>query len=181
MRPESQQEKASLILGWPQGSAVFFHNILWAFLVSPTFYLSVLSIFYIVIARSAIQEIHTGIPCWWKAFSSCTMDRMAVVPTVEGHCGLTWCCRSCLGKTQLSSLSLWSVNLNMCGYWGWHCKLTKSGLHLWWSSLRDFLLPKCYKSRYLITREKKLTSCYPVNQINLATDVYSKIFTFLYF
>lgn len=136
-------------------------------------------------ARSAIQEIHTGIPCWWKAFSSCTIDRMAVVPMVEGHCGLTWCCKSCLGKTQLSSLSLWSVNLNTCGYWGWHCKLTKSGLLLWWSSLGDFssafLLPRCYKSRYLITREKKLTSYYPVNQINLATYVYSKIFTFLYF
>ena len=30
-------------------------------------------------------------------------------------------------------------------------------------------------------REKKLTFYYPVNQINLAIDVYSKIFTFVYF
>lgn len=64
-------------------------------------------------------------------------------------------------------------------------KMTKNGLLLWWSSLRDFSsvfrLPRCYKSRYLIMREKKLTSYYPVNQINLIIDVYSKIFTFLYF
>lgn len=141
--------------------------------------------FCLVITRSATQEIYVGSPCVGEAWRSSVIDRVQVAPVVPlkvgGHSWHILCYKSCLWKDELLSLVSWVIcKSNHLSILGITCAYFLKG---WWkmgSSHGDhhkdifknvFLLPRCYNSRYMVIKRKKvnfLLSCY---RMHLAMDV----------